>query len=117
MATRAEIIASGDVILPLEVNPRYFFNIELESEVYTITIHWNEIDSSWIMDLLGVSNDVDYKGIKLVVGPNLLKPYAILELGGLFVVDGEDAGVDPIYDNIVTRYALYYVPKGSDAII
>lgn len=108
---------TGELILPLFVDPRYNYSIDLEDDVFQFTIHWNENDSAWYLDLLGISNDVNIKGIKLVTGVNLIKPYAILELGGLYVIDNDGEGLDPDYDNIGTRYQLYYVPKSLPGLI
>ena len=111
-------VTTGDLILPLFVEPRYSYNIDLEDQSYTFSIHWNEYDVAWYLDILGVSNGIDFPGIKMVVGQNLIKPYAILELGALYIIDGEAEGLDPDYDNIGTRYMLYYVPTTNpDAII
>ena len=73
-----------------------------------MSLYWNTYDSAWYMDLLGLQNEEDIKGIKLVTGANLLKPYAILELGGMYVVDGEDLGEDPTFDEMGSRWQLYH---------
>jgi hypothetical protein len=105
------------VDIPLEPsNPRYKFKISLEGNSYELAIHWNEYDSGWYMDLLGISNDEDIKGIKLVTGPNLLKPFAIVDLGAMYIIDGEEEGLDPTFDEIGSRYTLIHTTE-PDLII
>jgi hypothetical protein len=117
ISSASELVTTGDLIIPLDVDSRYLFSVELEDELYQMSIHWNETDSAWYLDLAGLSNDVDYKGIKLVTGPNLLKPYAILELGALYIIDGDEEGLDPDYDEMGSRYQMYYVPRSNTSAI
>ena len=102
--TSSSLVTDGDVIIPLYVDPRYEFKIDLETNTYIFSIHWNVYGAAWYLDIEGISNTVDYKGIKLVTGVNLLKPFAILELGALYMLDNEEEGLDPDYDNIGSRY-------------
>lgn len=105
------------VVIPLEPgNPRYLFQITINDNIYQLTIRWNETDQGWYMDLLGIENDEDIKGIKLVTGPNLLKPYAILDLGALYVLDGEEKGEDPTFDEMGSRWSLIHTTD-ADLII
>lgn len=104
-----DLVTTGDLIIPLIVNPRYQFQVDLEDNTYLFTVRWNVESAAWYLNIEGVSNTVDYKGIKLVTGVNLLKPYAILELGALYMIDNEEQGLDPDYDNIGSRYQLYYI--------
>jgi len=108
--TKSKLVITGDFTIPLYVDPRYNFKIDIEGNSYLFTKHWNVKAAAWYLDIEGISNTVDYKGIKLVTGVNLLKPYAIRELGALYMVDGEGEGLDPDYDNIGSRYFMYYVP-------
>ena len=89
-------------------NPRYNYQVDIGENVYQISIHWNITDSSWYMDLKGLTNTEDVKGIRLATGPNLLKPYAILDLGALYVLDGEELGEDPDFDEFGSRWTLFY---------
>ncbi len=108
--TSSETVATGDVTIQLFVDPRYSFKIDLESDSYEFHIHWNVAAAAWYLDIEGISNTVDYKGIRLSTGVNLLKPYAIREMGALYIVDGEGENSDPDYDNIGSRWFMYYVP-------
>ena len=108
--TSSELVTNGDFTIPLYVDPRYNFKIDLEGNSYLFTIHWNVIAAAWYLDIEGISNTVEYRGIKLVTGVNLLKPYAIRELGALYMLDNDEEGLDPDYENIGSRYEMYYVP-------
>lgn len=99
--------------IPLFANPYYDFYTALENESYHITVKWNSLDSCWHMDLEGVNNSVDLKGIRLVGGVNLLEPFAVLELNALYVVDLHEKYEDPNFDDIGTRFQLLYLEKGE----
>jgi hypothetical protein len=113
VATNAIVTSGDDVIIPLLQLSRYTFQIELESETYQFAIHWNLIDEHWYLDILGISVTEDIKGIRLVTGPNLIKPYAILTMGGLYIIDITGAASDPDFENMGIRYKMYYVPTNT----
>ena len=115
--TDANLVTTGDQIIQLDVRPRYSFSVALEEKDYQFSIHWNETDTAWYLDLKGITNTEDIKGIKLVTGPNLIKPYAILDMGALYMIDVKEEGLDPDYDNIGSRYLMYYVPTTNSASI
>jgi len=108
--TTSELVTTGDFTIPLFVDSRYSFKIDIENNVYEFHLHWNTEADAWYLDIEGISNTVDKKGIRLSTGVNLLKPYAIREMGALYMFDAEGAGLDPDYDNIGSRYVMYYVP-------
>ena len=101
---------ADNFIIPLSIDSHYDFNVELDDHSYEMTTRWNGTDEAWYLDILGVTNNVDQKGIKLVTGPNLLKPFPIIELGGLYMVDLQGEDSEPNYDDIGDRYVLLYVP-------
>lgn len=102
-----------EVIPLIPNNPRYFFTVPLDGNVYRLSIRWNTYDSGWYMDLEGVQNGEDIKGIKLVVGPNLLKPYAIVDLGAMYVIDGEEHGTDPTFEEMGSRWQLLHTTEAE----
>ena len=112
-----ELVDTGDVVIPLEVNPRYDITYKVDGESYHFYITWNEHDQSWYLDLFGVSNGTDIKGIKLVSGVNLTKPFNIPNWGALYIIDQNGKAADPDYDNIGTRYIMYYVPVSNTEYI
>jgi len=97
--------------IPLTPNPDYSFQIDIEDQTVELSIRWNLVDQCWYMDIFGVTFDLDLKGLKLVGGVNLLKPHAVLELGGLYILDAEEKAQDPDFDLIGDRYILIYVTK------
>lgn len=109
---RATPNTRGHLIIPMTNKfPRSRFTITLEGNPYEFVIHWNETISAWYMNLRSITDSaIDFKGIRLVGGVNLLKPFAILELGALYMVDGEGLNEDPNYDDMGGRFRLYYVP-------
>lgn len=105
-------------LIPLQIeNPRYTFQTSLDGSVYEFAVHWNETAGVWFADIAGMSNDVELRGLALVTGPNLLKPFALTELGALYVLDA--AGMsDPTYASMGVQHQLYYVELSeTDAII
>lgn len=116
--TDLNISQSGNLIIPLKKLPRYSINVTLENNIYILTVHWNVIDLAWYMDIYGVSNSEDITGIKLVTGPNLIKQYAMLELGAFYIIDVTGHEADPDFDNINITHLLMYVPttNASDII-
>lgn len=101
----------SNLFLPLESDAFFSYDIKLDGGAYRITIRWNQADQAWYMDIVGNSNTVVKKGIKLVGGTNLLEPFAVLELGALYVVDLEGEDLDPDFEGLGDRYQLVYVEK------
>lgn len=103
---------ADNLLLPIDaVDTNYEFEVDLEDLVWRFRFHWNETDQAWYMDLLGLDNGNDFKGIKVIGGINLLDPYAIRELGQLYLVDAENGLQDPDRDGFGDRYQLLYVLK------
>ena len=104
--------------IPIYSNAAYTYWISIEEKSYQMTVHWNDYETAFFMDLLGYDNDVDVKGIKLVSGANLLKPYAISDLGAMYLLDTTGQGEDPTFNSLENNFALYYVDsENTDAII
>jgi hypothetical protein len=101
-------------IIPVTNSPANSqFNIDLDGNTYNLSFHWNITDGAWYLNILGITNTVDQKGLKLVTGPNLLAPYALIDLGALYVVDQTSNQNDPDFDNWGVLYQLYYVEKAD----
>lgn len=97
--------------IPLEPNPYYFFTITLEEDLYKLQFRWNYTDAAWYMNVENLSTYRAVNGIKLVTGIDLLQPYALYELGSMYMIDLEDENFDPNFDDIGTRFCLVYVEK------
>ena len=68
--------------------------------------------SKWYLDIKGLSNSVDIKGIALLPGKDLLAPFGYGgQLGELWVVDNSSGTENPNYDDMGTRWTLEYTPK------
>ena len=97
----------------LTPNPDYNFTVEIEDQTVKMDVRWNLADTAWYLDITGLTFDLELKGLKMVGGVDLLKPHAVTELGGLFMVDVEDKNQDPDYDLLGDRYRLIYVTKAE----
>jgi hypothetical protein len=96
--------------IPVTNDPQTF-NVELDGNTYTFKMRWNITDGAWYTNITGVTNDVIINGLKLVTGPDLLLPYAVTELGSLYVTDTNGTELDPDFDNWGDDYLLVYVEK------
>lgn len=102
-----------DLFLPTTNQPYTEYQVKLDNEAYTITTRWNETDESWYMDIVGVTNGVTYLGLKIVGGVDIIGPFAILEMGSLYLIDLEEKYEDPDFDNFGDRYRVLYRPKAA----
>jgi len=93
------------------------FEIELDGAPYRFRVRYNERDLAWYADVLGLDNDVDFKGLKLVPGLDLLGPHAYAELGQMFIFDGEEIEAEPTFEGLGDRFRLYYISKEYGPII
>lgn len=95
--------------VPVTPTPSQQFTIDLDGQTVDISIRWNATAEQWVMDLVGVTFTTTLNGITLVTGVNVLAPYAVRELGQLWVVDLEEKNEEPDFDNFGDRYQLLYV--------
>jgi hypothetical protein len=100
---------STTIKINLHVNSYYSGTKVLDGNTYRLRIHWNTHTQKWYMDLIGISNSVDIKGIALLPGKDLLRRYGYLELGQLWMIDNSNAGDNPNYDDIGGRFELQYI--------
>jgi hypothetical protein len=98
------------VTIALLANSYYNGTKTLDGNAYYLRFHWNTYTAKWYMDLQGLNNDVDIKGMALLTGKNLLNAYGEYELGELWVVDNQGANEDPNFDDIGSRWTLEYTP-------
>lgn len=97
--------------IPLFSEPDYEFQTDIEDQTVKLRVRWNQVEEAWYMDITGETFTLELLGLKLVGGVNLLKPHAVIELGGLFMLDSEEKNEDPDYDLLGDRYRLVYVEK------
>ncbi len=99
--------------IPVGNNPKEFFSVQLDGYLVLLKTRWNFTDESWYMSIEIPDTGTKVDGIKMVGGVELLEPYAIREIGLMFLVDNEDENSDPDFDNFGTRYQLRYLPIGG----
>lgn len=104
----------ANLVIPVTPDPYSQFTIDLDGQTIDLTIRWNATLEQWIMNLSGVTFETTVNGITLVTGVNLLGPYAIRELGQLWLVDLEEKNSepgDPETADFGDRFQLIYVEK------
>ena len=116
--------------IPVTAYPEQSIRIDLDGNAYDIRVYYSAYDDvikevvddgqegKWYMDIAqGQSTDndelVDVKEIALVSGADLFEPYAYQALGSLFVVDTDNLGDDPDFDNMGDRYKILYIEKSQ----
>jgi len=98
---------------------RYFYNISLDKEIFTLYFHWNSRESAWYMDIKQPDGDTTIlAGIKLVPDYRLLKQYKAVEgipKGDFILKDVQNKPDDEqlTYENFGTRYVLLYYEEGE----
>ncbi len=100
-----------NLVIDLTPDYSYRFNSILEELNIQFYVRWNIVDLAWYMDLDIVETETKVNGIKLVGGVDLLKQYAVTELGKMFMVDTEEKFANPDFDLIGDRYKLIYILK------
>ncbi len=100
-----------NLVIPLTPDFSYFFTTVLEDLNVQFKVRWNIVDLAWYMDIDVIETETLIRGIKMIGGIDLLKQYAITELGKMFMVDTEEKFQDPDFDLIGDRYKLIYVLK------
>lgn len=102
----------ANLIIPVTPDPYQQFTIDLDGETVDITIRFNATVQQWVMNFVGVTFSTTLNGIALVTGINLLGPFAIRELGQLWLIDTEEKNEepgDPEAADFGDRFQLIYV--------
>lgn len=87
----------------------------IEGFVYRFKFVWNTFASKWYMDILGLNNVVDIKGIALLPGRDLITLHGYSELGGQLWLYDNRAGPaeNPTFADMGTRWTLEYIPEAD----
>lgn len=103
------------IVIPTEPGFAYTFTAVLESSPWRFSVKWNATDQAYYLDIEGIEVQRTVRNIKLIVGLNLLDPYAISELGALAVTDREPEGgfQDPTFESLGDRHGLIYFPRSE----
>jgi hypothetical protein len=96
--------------IKLYSDPAYSIRVTLDSKSYKLTFRYSTSELAWYMDLDGLSDTtIAVHGIRLAGGVDLLEPYALNDLGELWLIDMSGARSEPTFDTISTNFVLYYV--------
>jgi len=100
------------VRIKLFSKPAYEGTKVLDGASYVLKIKWNTYNSKWYLDIIGTSNGVEIRGIALLCGKDLLRPYGYRHLlGELWLVDNSGRDEDPTFDQMGERWTLEYTPR------
>ncbi len=95
-------------LVPLNGIPQNF-SINLAGTSYTLTVKYNAIIETWIMDIADANQNVLVAGLPFVTGTTLLNGLEYLGIDGDFVVytDGNPTAI-PTLDNLGVKSNLYF---------
>ena len=103
------------ILIPVDsVRSWSTFDVKIDDDSYRISVQWNSLALYWSMNIEGLTNDVRLTGLALVSGADLLSPFAILEMGRLFVADLELGNTDPDRDSLGKRHVVVYLSRGEN---
>lgn len=103
------------ILIPVDSErPWSTFDMKIDSDSYRISVQWNSLGLYWSITIEGLTNDVLLYGLALLSGADLLAPFAILEMGKLFVVDLELGNTDPDRNSLGKRHVLVYMSRGEN---
>ena len=112
------------VIVPFTSDPWLSFSTVLDGVEYTFTQRFNELNQRWYFDLgLAATGEPLVSGIPILIGCDLLEPYA-LGIGSMFAVDLRavaeagptgflPASVDAEAEDLGTRVVVIYLAPGE----
>lgn len=95
-------------IVPLTSDGAYRFNIELNGIVYTFEIKYNVRFNTWSFSML--QNEIDViTGVGMLIGVNMLEPFTLDNIGGLYMFDDSGQKLDAGPDDLGTRVIMIYL--------
>ena len=89
--------------IPLTPDAQSFI-IALAGVKYTLTLTWNNMSSTWNLDIGDAVNNPIVTGVPLVTGADLLEQYGYLNFGGQLINTTD--GVGDVDDVPATYYNL-----------
>ena len=109
---RASRVSASGLELPPSTDRPQSFTTQLGSAVYQFDLRWNDRSNVWTMDISDpVSGNPIVSGLAVVLGADLLKPYA-LGIGTLIVVDETSTNTEAALDSLGSSVNLYWVSPG-----
>lgn len=103
--------------------PEQTFRIVLDGIQYTMRVYWTEYDDTikeimgdipgqWRIDIFNEDNSVNFLGVALVGGCDLIGQYNRSDiLGALWVIDNTQQGIEPEFESWGRTHELLYIPK------
>lgn len=102
-------------LIPL-LNIAQTFNVNLAGTNYNLTVKWDDIGQTWIMDLADDNNNMLAAGLALITGADILDGLEYLGVDGqLYVYTNGDASAVPTQDNLGDECNLYFVTAAANA--
>ena len=109
---RASRVSASGLELPPSTDRPQSFTTQLGSAVYQFDLRWNDRSNVWTMDISDpVSGNPIVSGLAVVLGADLLKPYA-LGIGTLILVDETSTNTEAALDSLGSSVNLYWVSRG-----
>lgn len=98
--------------IPLSNTPQTF-PIVLAGTTYTMTSKWNDMESSWVIDIADENQVPIIANIPLVTGADLLEGLGYLGINGSLYVQtsGSDFTDVPTLDNLGVDSNLYFATE------
>lgn len=95
--------------IPLISQPQ-LLRVVLNAVTYQLRIVWNDINQSWVMDVLDTNGNPLVQGVPLITGSDLMGPFQYLNFGGMFIVQTDnDTRAVPTFTNLGQTGHLYFV--------
>ena len=95
--------------IPLQATPQTLA-ITLAGVQYKLTVRWNNINQSWVIDVADSNGNKILSGIPMVTGADLLEQFGYLDFGGELIVQTDnDPDAVPMFTNLGDTGHLYFV--------
>jgi hypothetical protein len=95
--------------IPLKPTPQTLA-ITLAGVQYRLTVRWNWVNDSWVIDISDTNSNPLVTGIPMVTGADLLEQFAYLGFGGQLIAQTDnDPSAVPTFTNLGTTGHLYFV--------
>lgn len=108
--------------IPVTNYPEQSFRIVLDSVSLRVRVYWSAWEPStqaiagegmfgqWYMDINNDTGTIAVNGISIVGGCDILTPYAIDELGAIWLIDINGKAEEATLNSMGDRHKLVYVP-------
>lgn len=95
--------------VPLSPQPQTF-GIAIAGTTYTLTVVWNWVNASWILNIADASGNPILSGIPMVTGADLLEQFSYLGFGFQLIAQTDNApDVVPTFADLGSTGHLYAI--------